>query len=49
MHLLFINILEREKKREDIRFHVTVNFEKQGNKTKLTMRSLFESPEELEK
>lgn len=34
---------------EDVRFHVTVNFEKQGNKTKLTMRSLFESPEELER
>ncbi|HEU5163936.1 MAG TPA: SRPBCC family protein [Chitinophagaceae bacterium] len=34
---------------EDIKFHVTVNFEKQGNKTKLTMRSLFETPEELER
>ena len=34
---------------EDIRFHVTVNFQKQGNKTKLTMRSLFESSEELER
>ena len=34
---------------EDIRFHVTVTFERQGNKTKLTMRSLFESPEELER
>lgn len=34
---------------EDVKFHVTVNFEKQGNKTKLTMRSLFDSPEELEK
>ena len=34
---------------EDIKFHVTVNFEKQGNKTKLTMRSLFDSPEELER
>ena len=33
----------------DIKFHVTVNFEKQGNKTKLTMRSLFETPEELER
>ena len=36
-----------EDETEDIRFHVTVNFEKQGNKTKLTMRSLFESEEEL--
>ena len=34
---------------EDIKFHVTVTFEKQGNKTKLTMRSLFDSPEELER
>ena len=34
---------------EDIKFHVTVNFEKQGNKTKLTMHSLFESAEELER
>ena len=34
---------------EDIRFHVTINFEKLGNKTKITMRSLFDSPEELER
>jgi uncharacterized protein YndB with AHSA1/START domain len=34
---------------EDIKFHVTVNFEKKGSKTKLTMRSLFDSPEELER
>jgi uncharacterized protein YndB with AHSA1/START domain len=38
-----------EEETEDIRFHVTVNFEKQGNKTKLTMHSLFDSPEELER
>lgn len=38
-----------EDETEDIKFHVTVNFEKQGNKTKLTMRSLFDSPEELER
>jgi uncharacterized protein YndB with AHSA1/START domain len=38
-----------EEDTEDIRFHVTVNFEKQGNKTKLTMRSLFESAEVLER
>ena len=36
-----------EEETENIRFHVTVNFEKQGNKTKLTMRSLFESEEEF--
>ena len=38
-----------EEQTENVRFHVTVNFQKQGNKTKLTMRSLFESPEELER
>jgi uncharacterized protein YndB with AHSA1/START domain len=38
-----------EEDTADIRFHVTVNFEKQGNKTKLTMRSLFESAEVLER
>ena len=38
-----------EEDTADIKFHVTVNFEKQGNKTKLMMRSLFESPEELER
>jgi uncharacterized protein YndB with AHSA1/START domain len=38
-----------EEETEDVRFHVTVNFEKQGNKTKLTMHSLFDSPEELER
>lgn len=38
-----------EEDTEDVKFHVTVNFEKQGNKTKLSMRSLFESPEELER
>ena len=36
-----------EEETENVRFHVTVNFEKQGNKTKLTMRSLFESEEEF--
>ena len=34
---------------EDVKFHVTVNFEKQGNKTKLIMNSLFETAEELER
>jgi len=38
-----------EEDTEDVKFHVTVNFEKQGNKTKLSMRSLFETPEELER
>ena len=34
---------------EPIRFHVTVTFEKQGNKTDLTMRSVFETPEERDR
>ena len=34
---------------EDIKFHVTIKFEKQDNRTRLTMRSLFDSPEELER
>ena len=38
-----------EEHTADVRFHVTVNFEKQGNKTKLTMRSLLESVEEFER
>ena len=38
-----------EEETENVRFNVTVNFEKQGNKTFLTMRSVFESPEELER
>jgi uncharacterized protein YndB with AHSA1/START domain len=38
-----------EEDTEDIKFHVTVNFEKQGNKTFLSMRSVFDSAEELER
>lgn len=38
-----------EEDTEDIKFHVTVNFEKQGNKTFLSMRSVFESAEVLER
>ena len=34
---------------EPVNFHVTVSFEKQGNKTLLTMRSIFESAAALEK
>jgi uncharacterized protein YndB with AHSA1/START domain len=34
---------------EPVNFHVTVTFEKQGDKTKLTMRSIFESAAELER
>ena len=38
-----------EEHTEDINFNVTVMFEKQGNKTLLSMRSVFESAEELER
>ncbi len=38
-----------EEETADIKFNVTVSFEKHGNKAKLTMRSLFDSPEELER
>jgi len=34
---------------EPISFHVTISFEKQGNKTRLTMQSVFASVEELER
>lgn len=34
---------------EPVNFHVTVTFEKQGNKTLLTMKSIFESAAELER
>ena len=38
-----------EEETENVIFHVTVKFEKRGNKTNLLMRSVFESPEELER
>lgn len=34
---------------EPVNFHVTVTFEKQGNKTLLSMKSVFESAAELER
>ncbi|HEY6062341.1 MAG TPA: SRPBCC family protein [Chitinophagaceae bacterium] len=34
---------------EPVSFHVTITFEKQGNKTKLIMHSVFESVAELER
>jgi uncharacterized protein YndB with AHSA1/START domain len=34
---------------EQVNFHVTVTFEKQGDKTKLTMRMVFESAAELDR
>lgn len=48
-HELLVYKHSGEEDTEDIRFHVTVIFEKQGNKTKLTMLSLFESAEVLER
>ena len=38
---------DNEKETEPINFHVTITFEASGNKTKLEMRSLFETKEEL--
>ena len=37
-----------EKGTEDVKFHVTVNFEPQGRKTLLTMRMVFATAEERE-
>lgn len=34
---------------EPVNFHVTVTFEKEGDKTRLTMQSIFESAEELQR
>ncbi len=56
--IVFIEVLKperlvyqhvREEETESINFHVTVTFEKQGDKTRLTMRSLFESAAEFER
>ena len=33
----------------DIRFHTTVNFDEYDGKTRLTMRAVFETPEELDR
>ncbi|MBC7872398.1 MAG: SRPBCC domain-containing protein [Ferruginibacter sp.] len=34
---------------EPVNFHVTVTFEKEGNQTKLTMNSVFDSAEDLDR
>ena len=38
-----------DEETEPVRFHVTVTFEEQNGKTKLTMRSVFESAAELKR
>jgi len=38
-----------DENEEPVRFHVTVNFDKHGRKTKLSMRMEFETIEELKK
>jgi uncharacterized protein YndB with AHSA1/START domain len=57
-NIIFIEVLypERlvykhsgEEDTEDVKFQVTVTFEEQGGKTNLTMRSVFESAEVLDK
>lgn len=56
--IVFLEVIEPEllvyrhsddEEPELIHFHVTVTFEQQGNKTNLTMRTVFDSKEELEK
>jgi uncharacterized protein YndB with AHSA1/START domain len=56
--IVFIEVVKPERlvykhsgdeETEPVNFHVTVTFEKQGNKTLLTMRSIFESAAELER
>ncbi len=38
-----------DEETEPVRFHVTVTFEEENGKTKLTMRSVFDSAEELKR
>jgi uncharacterized protein YndB with AHSA1/START domain len=56
--IVFIEVIEPERlvykhsgedDTEDVNFLVTVTFEKQGNKTLLTMKSIFPSAAELER
>jgi uncharacterized protein YndB with AHSA1/START domain len=56
--IIFIEVIKPEKlvyrhagddDTEPVRFHVTVTFEKEDNQTKLTMNSVFESAEELDR
>lgn len=56
--IIFIDVVRPEKlvykhagdgDTEHIRFHVTVTFEKLDNQTRLTMNSVFESGEELDR
>ncbi len=56
--VVFIEVIKPEKlvyrhagegDMEDVQFHVTVTFEKQGNQTRLTMHSVFSSVEQLDK
>jgi len=56
--IVFIEVVKPEKlvykhsgeeETDDINFHVTVTFEKQGDKTKLTMRSVFPTAEERDR
>lgn len=56
--IVFIEVMEPEliiykhsgdEDTEPVNFHVTVSFEEEGNKTKLRMRSLFESAADLER
>lgn len=56
--IIYIDVVERKlliykhsgaEDTEDIRFHVTVNFDEDGDETKITMKMVFETSEELER
>lgn len=56
--IIFIEVVKPERlvyrhagddETEPVSFHVTVTFEKVGDKTKLTMHSVFESAEDLDR
>jgi uncharacterized protein YndB with AHSA1/START domain len=56
--IIYVEVVENEllvykhagvEDTEDIKFHVTVKFENFGGKTKLTMKSTFETAQELER
>jgi len=56
--IIYIDIVEQKllvykhsgaEDTEDIHFHVTVNFEGNGDETKITMKMVFETSQELER
>lgn len=56
--IVFIEVIEPrklvykhsgEEETKDVHFHVTINFDEQGGKTRLTMKSVFDSEKELQR